>query len=232
MKERCEMMKKMMVFMVMFFFFCGCSFYTKEDTKLFSYTLNNDEDIHNSFSPVEEDFYVEEYLPIPQNPVAGWKDSSCTKDYSMDSNLYSTVLLQPNYEKELTLLLPYNTVFEGEGDYLKAFFTAEDYLCLGWIFHYEIKEYPTQHDRIYQYRDPTKTPGYISHERVVCGDYECVRIYSNTAAYGEQIETFTWCEYFVCVNEYELLWLSFGIEDVNNIESKINHEKIIANINY
>lgn len=182
--------------------------------------------------------YYNEVLEVPENPVKDEEDKAVSGDFEFsESTKEISVTTAAHFDKTVNLVLPESAVIEGEGDYLKAVFSDGSELSAGWIFVHKLEETTRYDDTLYYYRNPEKSLGYISHEKAVCGEYECLRIIcwsdfnkdSDYLALPEEEKTFIY-EYFFEINDSEVLWLSFYAKGTYNIEAMKLQEKIIANL--
>lgn len=185
-----------------------------------------------------ENEYYDEVLEVPENPVKDEEDKAVSGDFKFsESTKEISVTTAAHFDKTVNLVLPESAVIEGEGDYLKAVFSDGSELSAGWIFVHKLEETTRYDDTLYYYRNPEKSLGYISHEKAVCGEYECLRIIcwsdfnkdSDYLALPEEEKTFIY-EYFFEINDSEVLWLSFYAKGKYNIEAMKLQEKIIANL--
>ena len=185
-----------------------------------------------------ENEYYDEVLEVPENPVKDEEDKAVSGDFEFsESTKEISVTTAAHFDKTVNLVLPESAVIEGEGDYLKAVFSDGSELSAGWIFVHKLEETTRYDDTLYYYRNPEKSLGYISHEKAVCGECECLRIIcwsdfnkdSDYLALPEEEKTFIY-EYFFEINDSEVLWLSFYAKGTYNIEAMKLQEKIIANL--
>ena len=124
-----------------------------------------------------ENEYYDEVLEVPENPVKDEEDKAVSGDFKFsESTKEISVTTAAHFDKTVNLVLPESAVIEGEGDYLKAVFSDGSELSAGWIFVHKLEETTRYDDTLYYYRNPEKSLGYISHEKAVCGEYECLRI--------------------------------------------------------
>ncbi len=133
------------------------------------------------------------------------------------------------FEPQFKVILDEDIILEGEGDNLTAIFPNGNILSLGWCFIYEIRKYDKYDNPLYYYENPQESLGYISHERVACGPYECLRVVCQAYNGKENTDPIYRFDYFIIVNEFEVLNLSFFASD--RIESTIKtQEKFISTI--
>lgn len=133
------------------------------------------------------------------------------------------------FEPKFKVTLNEDVILEGEGDNLTAIFPNGNSLSLGWCFIYEIRKYDKYDNPLYYYENPQESLGYISHEMVICGPYECLRVVCQAYNGKENTAPIYRFDYFIIVNEFEVLNLSFYASDC--IESTIKtQEKFISTI--
>ncbi len=166
-------------------------------------------------------------------------ESSSSESESSAAHSYKmSVVAQTNFElknggfePEFTVTLTEDMVLENDGDNLTVVFPdGKNTLLLGWCFIHEIREYDKYDNPLYCYEDPEKSLGYISHDTVTCGPYECLRITNQAYGGKENAGSFSYrFAYFVPVNDFEILYLSFFAPD--NLEDTLKtQEKFVANI--
>ncbi len=134
------------------------------------------------------------------------------------------------FEPHLTLKLPADAVISGEGDSEKAKFADGSVFFTGWTFLYEKREYGYDNP-LYYYENPEKSIGYISHENLRCGEYDCLRII--TTAPGEKNAPESdayYYEYFVDLNNGEIFYCCFLVQKDFDKEAIPLQEKVVASI--
>ena len=182
--------------------------------------------------------YYDEVLEAPENPVKGEEDKAVSDDFEFSEGTKAINVITPAYvKKEITLVLPQDTVYEDGGDNLTAVFSDGSRLLAGWVFVHKLEETTRADDTLYYYRNPEESLGYISHEKVVCGEYEGIRIIRSAGFSGDknaaevpENEKFHIYEYFIKVNETEILSMSFYAKGSDNIKAMELQEKIAANV--
>ena len=182
--------------------------------------------------------YYDEVLEAPENPVKGEEDKAVSDDFEFSEGTKAINVITPAYvQKEITLVLPQDTVYEDGGDNLTAVFSDGSRLLAGWVFVHKLEETTRADDTLYYYRNPEESLGYISHEKVVCGEYEGIRIIRSAGFSGDknaaevpENEKFHIYEYFIKVNETEILSMSFYAKGSDNIKAMELQEKIAANV--
>ena len=162
-------------------------------------------------------------------------ESSAEESRSESGEISVTVTAHTNFElknggfePQLTLTLPADAAISGEGDSAKAEFPDGSVFFIGWTFLHEKKEY-SYDNPLYYYENPEKSAGYVSHESLHCGEYDCLRII--TVASGEKNDTKSdayYYEYFVDLNNGEIFYCSFLVQKDFDEETILRQEKIIA----
>ncbi|MBR6658063.1 MAG: hypothetical protein IKL18_07855 [Oscillospiraceae bacterium] len=236
-------MKKTLIFLiiVMMFSFSACG-WKIEIVNPNDRVIESEAEIKPESEPEPEETdkneYYDEVLEIPENPVKNEEDSSVSEDFEFSEPTKEiSVVTAAHYEKTINLVLPESAVLEGEDYALKAVFSDGSELSAGWIFVHKLEETTLADDTLYYYRNPEKSLGYVSHEKAVCGKYECLRIIcwsdfnkdSDYLALPDEEKTFIY-EYFFEINDCEVLWLSFYAKGPENAEAMKLQEKIIANL--
>ncbi len=236
-------MKKTLIFLiiVMMFSFSACG-WKIEIVNPNDRVIESEAEIKPESEPEPEETdkneYYDEVLEVPENPVKNEEDSSVSKDFEFSEPTKEiSVVTAAHYEKTINLVLPESAVLEGEDYALKAVFSDGSELSAGWIFVHKLEETTFADDTLYYYRNPEKSLGYVSHEKAVCGKYECLRIIcwsdfnkdNDYLSLPEEEKTFIY-EYFFEINDCEVLWLSFYAKGPENAEAMKLQEKIIANL--
>lgn len=187
----------------------------------------------------EKETYYDEVLEIPENPVKNEENKALSESFEFSGATKEiSVITAAHYDKTINLVIPEDAVLEGEDYYLKAVFFDGSELSAGWIFIHKLEETTRYDDTLYYYRNPEKSIGYITHEKAVCGEYECVRIicHNGVAATDKESlevpedEKMYLYEYFFEINESEVLYVSFYAKGKYNTEAMKLQEKIIANL--
>ena len=187
----------------------------------------------------EKETYYDEVLEIPENPVKNEENKALSESFEFSGPTKEiSVITAAHYDKTINLVIPEDAVLEGEDYYLKAIFSDGSELSAGWIFVHKLEETTRYDDTLYYYRNPEKSIGYITHEKAVCGEYECVRIicHNGVAATDKESlevpedEKMYLYEYFFEINESEVLYVSFYAKGKYNTEAMKLQEKIVANL--
>ena len=91
-------------------------------------------------------------------------------------------------------------------------------------------EYDKYDNPLYYYDNPEESNGYISHETVACGSYECLRVTNQAYSGKDDTDSISYrFDYFIKVNESEILNLSFFAP--NNLENTLEtHTDFISTI--
>ena len=172
---------------------------------------------------------------ISENPIADDSAEQKQEDNKQENDTQQTyektVVAHTNFElenggfePEFIVTLSEDLILEGEGDNLSVIFPDENSLLLGWCFIYEIREYDKYDNPLYYYDNPEESLGYISHETVNCGSYECLRITNQQYSGKEDSDSvFYRFDYFVKVNGTEILSLSFFAP--NNLENTLKTQE-------
>ncbi|MBE6900100.1 MAG: hypothetical protein E7479_05475 [Ruminococcaceae bacterium] len=216
----------------------------ENDTVIISSEPEEEKDIYASEpekteEETETDDYYDEILEIPENPVKNDDNKALSESFEFSGPTKEiSVMTAAHYDKTVNLVLPEDAVLEGEDYYLKAVFSDGSELSAGWIFVHKLEETTRYDDTLYYYRNPEKSLGYITHEKAVCGEYECVRIICHNGAAATDKESLSvpaeekmyLYEYFFEINESEVLYISFYAKGSYNTEAMKLQEKIIANL--
>ncbi len=159
--------------------------------------------------------------PISNNPIiedsAEQKQEDNKQENDTQQTYEKTVVAHTNFElenggfkPEFVVTLENDLILDGEGDNLSVNFPDGNSLLLGWCFIYEIREYDKYDNPLYYYDNPEESNGYISHETVICGSYECLKITNQAYSGKGDTDSISYrFDYFIKVNESEILSLSF-----------------------
>ena len=84
--------------------------------------------------------YYDEVLEAPENPVKGEEDKAVSDDFEFSEGTKAINVITPAYvQKEITFVLPQDTVYEDGGDNLTAVFSDGSRLLAGWVFVHKLE---------------------------------------------------------------------------------------------
>ena len=161
--------------------------------------------------------------------------SESAAESSNSDGLRVTITAHTNFElsnggfaPQVTFVLPSDAVIEGDDDDEKAILSDGSILYIGWTFIYEKKEYGVDNP-LYYYENPEKSLGYLSHESVRCGEYNCLRIIEIAPGGKNDPESDAyWYQYFVDLNNGEIFSLDFLVSQSLGDKAIPLQEEIVA----
>lgn len=211
-------MKKLFALILALLMLCACGVQEEQQGD-----INIDKETISE-NPIVEDFTEQEQEDNQQE-----NDTQQTYEKTIIAHT-NFELENGGFEPEFVVTLNEDLILEGEGDNLSVVFPDGNSLLLGWCFIYEIREYDKYDNPLYYYDNPEESNGYISHETVACGSYECLRVTNQAYSGKDDTDSISYrFDYFIKVNESEILNLSFFAP--NNLENTLEtHTDFISTI--
>ena len=184
---------------------------------------------------VSESADESEHSEQSQNEAGAQSKSSA--ESSNSDGLCVTITAHTNFElsngglaPQVIFVLPNDAIIEGNDDDEKVILSDGSILYIGWTFLYEKKEYGVDNP-LYYYENPEKSFGYLSHESVRCGEYDCLRIIEIAPSGKNDPESDAyWYQYFVDLNNGEIFSLDFLVPQSLGDKAIPLQEEIVAAI--